>query len=131
MSRCWWMVVFWPYLIYSGTCLIWHTKEPGKCIGLYRMPEYSGFILVNRITLGQSIFVRCHRMSENSGVGLHKFHCISLFSCGNLNFLPMSYHSAILISNLSRFNCSCVLTGQSPSGKLSGMVTLNLKTPSW
>ena len=36
--------------IYSGTCLIRHTKGPGKCIGLYRM-------------------------SENSGVGLHKSHC--------------------------------------------------------
>jgi hypothetical protein len=34
------------------------------------------FNLVNRNTLGPSIFVRCHRMSGNSGVGLHKFHCI-------------------------------------------------------
>ena len=40
--------------IYSGTCLIRHTKEPGKCVGLYmyRMSEYSGFILLNIITLG-------------------------------------------------------------------------------
>ena len=32
-------------------CLIQHTKGPGKCVGLYRMSEYSGFILVNRNTL--------------------------------------------------------------------------------
>jgi hypothetical protein len=35
------------------TCLIRHTKGPGKCVGLNRMSEYSGFILVNRNTLGQ------------------------------------------------------------------------------
>jgi len=28
------------------------------------MSEYSGFILVNRNTLGPYIFVRCHRMSK-------------------------------------------------------------------
>jgi hypothetical protein len=33
----------------------------------------SDFILVSRNTMGPSIFVECHRMSENSGVGLHKF----------------------------------------------------------
>jgi hypothetical protein len=38
--------------IYSETCLILHAKGPGKCVGLYRMSEYSGFILVNRNTLG-------------------------------------------------------------------------------
>jgi hypothetical protein len=27
-------------------------KEPGKCVRLYRMLEYSGFILVNSNTLG-------------------------------------------------------------------------------
>ena len=37
---------------YSGTCLIWHTKEPGKCVRLCRMSDYSGFILVNRNTFG-------------------------------------------------------------------------------
>jgi hypothetical protein len=63
--------------IYSGTSLIRHTNEPGKCMELYRMLEYSGFILVNRNTLGPYIFAGCHRMSENSGVGLHKFHCIA------------------------------------------------------
>ena len=29
-----------------------HTKGPGKCVGLYRMSEYLGFILVNRNSLG-------------------------------------------------------------------------------
>ena len=28
---------------YIGTCLIQQTKEPGKCVGLYRMSEYSRF----------------------------------------------------------------------------------------
>ena len=37
---------------YSGTCLIRHTKGPGKCVGLDRMSEYSSFIYVNRTTLG-------------------------------------------------------------------------------
>ena len=36
--------------MYSGTCLIRHTKGPGKYVGLYRMSEYSGFILLNRNT---------------------------------------------------------------------------------
>ena len=45
------------------------------------MLEYSGFILVNRNTLGPYIFVRCHRMLENSGVGLYKFYCI----CNKIN----------------------------------------------
>jgi hypothetical protein len=27
-------------------------KGPGKCVGLYRMLEYSGFMLVNSNTLG-------------------------------------------------------------------------------
>jgi len=62
---------------YSGTCLIRHIKGPGKCVGLYRkfgkLRFY--FSLVNRNTLGPYIFVRCHRMSENAGCGLHKFHC--------------------------------------------------------
>jgi hypothetical protein len=31
--------------IYSGTCLIRHTKGPGKCVGLHRMSENSGFLL--------------------------------------------------------------------------------------
>lgn len=48
----------------------------GMCrMGLQRILQYSGFILGNRNTLGASIFVGCHMMSENSGVGLHRFHC--------------------------------------------------------
>ena len=46
------------------TCLMRPTKGPRKCIGLYRMSEYSGFILVNRNTLGPLIFVGCHRTME-------------------------------------------------------------------
>ena len=49
------IVVWFPVLvlwllrsIYSGTCLIWHIKGPGKCVRLYRILEYSGFIIVNR-----------------------------------------------------------------------------------
>jgi hypothetical protein len=43
--------------IYSGWCLILHTKGPGKCGGLYRISGYSGFILVNRNTLrGADLF---------------------------------------------------------------------------
>jgi len=45
------------FIIYSGICLIRHTKGPGKCFGLYRMSEYSGVFLVNRNTLGSYIFV--------------------------------------------------------------------------
>ena len=71
----------WSYILednnlYIGTCLIWHTKGSGKCVGLYRIPECSVFILFNRNTLEPWIFDVCDRMSENSGVGLHKFHCI-------------------------------------------------------
>ena len=34
---------------YSGTFLIRRTKEPGKCVGLYRMSEYSGLIYLTEI----------------------------------------------------------------------------------
>ena len=68
--------IIYSQYIYSGTCLIRHTKGPGKCVRLYRMSEYSVFILVNRNTLRPYF---CDRMSENSGVGLHKFHCLSIF----------------------------------------------------
>jgi hypothetical protein len=40
------------YNIIQGPCLIPHTKGTGKCVGLYRVSEYSGFILVDRNTLG-------------------------------------------------------------------------------
>jgi hypothetical protein len=45
------------FSLYSGTCLIQHSKGPGKCVRLYKMSEYSGFILVNINTFGASIFV--------------------------------------------------------------------------
>ena len=51
-------------IMYSGTCLIRHTKGLGKCVGLYRMSEYSGFILNNRNTLGPYIFCL---MSQDGG----------------------------------------------------------------
>jgi hypothetical protein len=54
--------------MHRGNCQIWHTKGLGKSVRLYRMSEYSGFILVNRNTLGPSIFVGCQRISDNSGV---------------------------------------------------------------
>ena len=40
------------------------------------MSEYSGFILVKQKYFGTINFVRYHRMSENSGVGLDKFYYI-------------------------------------------------------
>ena len=40
------MLLHSEYLIYGRTCQIQRTKGPGKCAGLYRMSEYSGFILV-------------------------------------------------------------------------------------
>ena len=64
------------FIYMSGIYLIRHTKGPEKCVGLYRMSGYPGFILVNKNILGPLFFVGCHRMLENSGVGLHKVHCI-------------------------------------------------------
>jgi hypothetical protein len=34
---------------YSGTRLIRHTKGPGKCVGMYRLSKYSGFIMLTEI----------------------------------------------------------------------------------
>jgi hypothetical protein len=69
---------------YSGTCLIWQTNEPGKCVGLYRMSEYSGFILVNRYTI-----IEFCRISQNVGklrcriaqVPLYYFICNNCVLC--------------------------------------------------
>ena len=44
--------------------LIRHTKGPWKCVGLYKMSEYSCFILVNKNTLQPSLFVGCQKMIE-------------------------------------------------------------------
>ena len=79
------------HTMYSGTCLIWHTKGLGKGVGLYRMSEHSDFILVNRNTFGLYTFVGCHRMSENSGVGLHKFYCIFFCRKTNKKLLQVYY----------------------------------------
>ena len=53
------------------------TKEMCRIVqdvGIYR------FKLVNSNTLESWIFVGCHRISENSGVGLHKFHYINILN---------------------------------------------------
>ena len=49
---------------YSGTYLNQHTKWPGKSVGLYRMSEYSGYILVNKKYFGNLNFCR---MSQDVG----------------------------------------------------------------
>ena len=59
----------------------------------------SDFILVNRNTLGPYIFVGCHRMWENSGVRLHKFHCITYFE-GKRN-LSLDYN---LLHPMSKYH---------------------------
>ena len=76
LSQDMYCIIICSNMIYSGTCLIWLTKGHMKCVRLYRISVYSGFIIVQRNILGPYIFVGCHRMSENSGVGLHKFYCI-------------------------------------------------------
>ena len=83
---------------YSGTCLIRLTRVTGKYVRLYRMSEYSGLILVNRNTLGQYIFVGCHRMSDYSGVGLYRFHCINIKRNINNEFCFVLAQSHILHS---------------------------------
>ena len=64
------------------------------------MSEYSGFILVNRNTLGQCMFDGCHIMSENSVVGLHKFHCICIIQ--NIT------HKNVPVSNLIERKSLCI-----------------------
>jgi hypothetical protein len=76
----WYFLYIYIY-IYNGPFLIQHTKEPVNCIGLYSMWEYSGFISVNRNTFGPSFFVECRRMTENSGIGFHKFHYNNKWIC--------------------------------------------------
>jgi hypothetical protein len=71
------------------------------------MSKYSGFILVQRNIFGPYIFVGCHRMSENSGVGLHKFHCTNN-SFVKVLFLRCSEHSYIPITVLLRYYFSVV-----------------------
>ena len=40
------------------------------------MLEYSGFIFIKKKSVGPYISVVCHRMLENSGVGMHRLYCI-------------------------------------------------------
>jgi hypothetical protein len=42
--------------MYNGTCLIRYTKGPGKCVRLYRMSEYSGFIYLAEILWDHTFF---------------------------------------------------------------------------
>ena len=85
------------------TCLIRHTKGPGKCVRLYRMSEYSDFILINRNTLRPYIFVGCHMMSENSGVGLRMFHCILLVHIRVSSLYTTGAHSCFIVYYLYSF----------------------------
>ena len=63
------------------------------------MSEYSSFVYVNRTTLGPCMFVGCHRMSENSGVGLHKFYCIGK----NVpEFIQLIYYYPFLVNKIKR-----------------------------
>ena len=72
------------------------------------MLEYSGFIFVKRNSIGPYIFVVCHRMLENSGVGLHRLHCmlngykiwliwIMVFKATFNNISVISWWSVLLI----------------------------------
>ena len=59
------------------TCLIWHTKGPGKCVRLYRMSEYSGFILdIRNLIYCQR---QCELLSSLGARRLLTFH-ILIFS---------------------------------------------------
>jgi hypothetical protein len=60
-----------------------------------------GFILVNGNDFGLWIFVECHRMSENSGVGLHKFHStIFNYLHADLIYFCTKYYNLIKIHSL-------------------------------
>jgi hypothetical protein len=70
------------------TCLIRHTKGPEKCVGLYRVSEYSDFILVNTNILGPSQDVRKLRC-RIAQVPLYMFYLksahISTHTCSEQN----------------------------------------------
>ena len=48
-------------------------------VGSDRCQNIQGFLTKNvkRNILGPGILVRSHRMLENSGVGSHRFHCVT------------------------------------------------------
>jgi len=114
------------YTLYSGICLIGHTKGPGKCVGLYRMSEYSCVILVSRNTLGPSILFACHRMPEDSCVWLHKIHCIYnckmmsfLLDCKILHISSKNFGSNYTYMLLCLYNISFVVFMVEPEGKMA------------
>ena len=115
--QCWW---------YSRICLIRHHKGPGKRVGLYRMSEYSGFILVNRNTLETINFCR---MSENSGVDLHKFHCISFF-CGLFTQL-WQFVLSVLWSGKKGYTERCTSTRQVAQHVNKGKLNKYILKTSW
>ena len=84
-----------PFILflYSGTCLIRHTKAPGKCIGLYRMSEYACFILVNRNSLGPLI------LSEFTG----QWNGVETMEC---DIPPMNV--LLIRRNIHKYKCSLV-----------------------
>jgi hypothetical protein len=91
------------YCIYSGTCQIRHTKVTGKCVGLYRMSQYSGFILVNRKLLLLTCTIESSLVIKT---------CLSLITdtCQSLNITihilsrGLVFHSRTLYSTLSSNN---------------------------
>ena len=85
----------------SGTCLIRHTKGPVKCVGLYRM-------------------------SENSGVGLHKFHCSMPFG-----LLAPKYHYYVLWLACSQIPLLCPLACLLPNTLIMPFGLLAPKYPSY
>ena len=84
------------------TCLIRHTKGPGKCVTLYRMSEYSDFILVNRNTLGPYIFVGRHMMLDCESSTVYYWctfvfhHCILLVHIRVSSLYTTGAHSGFI-----------------------------------
>jgi hypothetical protein len=64
------------------------------------MSEYSDFVLVNRNTLGQYIFVGSHRMSDNSGVENPSSEKVRFLSVILLAHLFTFYHSGTFFQNM-------------------------------
>ena len=79
-NNLWFILKYSNIQKYSGTHLIQHTKWPGKYVGLYRMWENSGFILVNRNAFGPYIFVGCHWMSDCTKSTVYPITIISYFN---------------------------------------------------
>ena len=72
------------------------------------MSEYSGFILINRTTLGPYIFVGCHRMSVNSDVGLDRLHRILFLDVNalcNIRYLDVFFFHIVLTQPYECLGC--------------------------